>query len=176
MKSPLNFRAQSADGISPAHLELHGQSIAEAAEEDRKSAADEISVISQRGRVLWDQDGAKIIRYGQQIIVKLHANEPDESGRLMPIVCWGRMTGTDLEAFGRIALSGLDAFAKRMNRTIKADHVMLLQQAFRIQKQKQANRKKLFTLTVAATALAIGCYAVAQRSSTDGEPKNSLPN
>jgi len=173
MKTQFSFRAQAADGISPAHLQVRDQIVADQEDAERIAAASEISAISQRGRVLWEQNGAKLTRYGDQIMLKVHSNEPDDRGRLAPILCWGRVTGFDLEDFGNAALAGCDEFAKRIGRTINSDHVALLKQAIRAEKKKHSKRRMIIVLAVIVIVVAIG-YGVASQGSSAGNEAKSL--
>lgn len=172
MKAQLSFRAQASDGISPAHLQVRDQMVAEQADAERIAAANEISVISQRGRVLLEQNGAKLTRHGDLLMLKVHSNEPDDRGRLAPILCWGRVTGFDLEDFCNAALVGCDQFAKRIGRTINPHHVALLEEAMRAEKKKRPKKRLIVVLAAIIIVVAIGYGVASQGSSAGNEAKS----
>lgn len=169
MIAHLSFRAQALDNMSPAHLQIGDRLVPEQAAGERRRAAEEITAISERGRVVWERGGAKLTRHGSAIMLKVHGNERDERGRFAPILCWGT-DGGDQGEFRTAAFDGLQMFAGRIGRTINPDHLALLQHAFDDGKKKRSNKWLIPVLAVIAAVGAIGYAVVTQGSSPRGEP------
>ncbi len=155
MTPQLSFRLQAADSLSPAHLNVDGVPVHGEDAAERTAAAQQIADISQGGRVLFDRDGAKLTRRGDWIMIKVHANERDDRDRLSPIICWGRLSGTDLDSFGAEALSGLDVFARSVGRTIKVAHRDAISHALHAERRRAISKPIAGLLLLAASAIAV---------------------
>lgn len=155
MTPQLSFRLQAADSSSPAHLSIGGELVPGEAEAERAAAAQQIADISQRGRVIFERDGAKLMRKGDWIMIKIHATERDDRDRLSPIVCWGRVAGTDLDSFGNEALSGVDHFARSIGRTINPAHLDAITRALHAEKRCAIGKPVAAMLLLAAAAAAV---------------------
>lgn len=153
MTPKLSFRLQAADSSSPAYLSIRGELVPGDAEAERVAAAQQIADISQRGRVLFERDGAKLTRRGEWIMIKVHAMELDDRDRLSPIICWGRVKGTDLDSFGDEALSGLDQFASSIGRTINPAHRDAITRALHAEKPCAISKPAAAMLLLAAAAV-----------------------
>lgn len=173
MTRELSYRLQAADGVSPAHLNVAGALVPNEADSERTKAARQIADISQGGRTLFEQGGAKLMRKGDWIMVKVHANERDDRGRLSPIVCWGRVAGADMEDFGKTALSGLDEFADSIDRTINDDHRDAISRAFRAEKRRALGKPLAAILLLAASAVVV--HQVASRVTTKADQPAASP-
>ena len=158
MTSPFSFRLQAADGLSPAHLEVEGRSVPDDAERERATAAEQIVTIGEHGKVVHEQGGAELLRRGDWVMIKVHANERDDAGRLAPILGWGQVAGGDLEEVGHALLTGLQQFAERTGCTANVEHVAALERAFREEKKHRA-RKRIGSAVAIGTAIAVAWFA-----------------
>lgn len=88
------FQAQSLDNSSPDHLRLAG-----AAEELRGSARAQVystmAGISSQGKLLFAQDGVRLLFKGNSAVLQVVPEERDKAGRLAPVMCWIEQDGVD---------------------------------------------------------------------------------
>jgi DNA-binding transcriptional ArsR family regulator len=154
MMPTFSFRLQAADGLSPAHVEVKGRSVPDDSEDERATAAEQIVTIGEHGKVVYEQGGAELLRRGDWVMIKVHANERDDAGRLAPILGWGRVAGGDPEEVGHALLAGLQQFAERVGRTVNVEHIAALERAFSEEK-KHRGRKRIGLAVVIGTAVAV---------------------
>lgn len=175
MMSPFSFRLQAADGLSPAHLEVEGRSVPDDAEGERATAAEQIVTIGEHAKVVHEQGGAELLRRGDWVMIKVHANERDDAGRLAPILGWGRMAGGNLEEVGHALLTGLQQFAERIGRTVNVEHVAALERAFSEEK-KHRGRKRIGPALLIGAAAAGTVAWVAHHTNTKSDQAQPTTN
>lgn len=173
MMPTFSFRLQAADGLSPAHLEMEGRSVPDDAAGERATAAEQIVTIGEHGKVVHEQGAAELLRDGDWVMIKVHANERDDAGRLAPILGWGRVAGGDLEEVGHALLTGLQQFAERTGRTVNVEHVAALERAFSEEK-KHRGRRWIGPAVAIGTAVAVAL--VAQHADTKSDQAQPTTN
>lgn len=174
MMPTFSFRLQAANGLSPAHLEVEGRSVPDDAERERATAAERIATIAEHGKVVHEQGGAELLRHGDWVMIKVHANERDDADRLAPILGWGPVAGGDLEEVGHALLTELQRFAERTGCTVNVEHVAALERAFREEKKHRA-RKRIGSAVAIGTAIAAAAW-FAHHTDTKSDQTQPITN
>lgn len=160
------FWAQALDNSAPDHIEVRGEELEVGDSLRRQEAVSFVSRVVKSGERIFDVGGVLLAADTQHFVVEVPSVQQDKIGRTAPIVCYG---GYEREVGGALGASvavGLDAFAKRIGRSLQPEHSELIRESFEVLKKKSLTKRRIRNgaIGIVAFALVVIGYWLASRN------------
>ena len=147
--------AQALDNASPDHFDVHGKDLEPDDTVQRQEAVSKVSSVIKNGARLFEQKGVLLTADASHFVVEVPSVQHDRAGRTAPIVCYGDYDTTVGDALGSAAAVALDAFAKKIGRTLQPVHSGLARASFEALKKKSSMTKLVHNVGIGAMGLVI---------------------
>lgn len=130
------FWAQALDNLSPDHIDMCGVQLSPEDTARRQEAVSLVSSVVKKGTRIFDRQGVQLTADDHHFVAEVLSVQRDHAGRAAPIVCRGEYDRTVGDATGEAVATGLDDFARRIQRTIHPKQLELARQSFGVLKKK----------------------------------------
>lgn len=118
MSPELSFLAQSLDNRSPDPAALNGCQLGPDDEEKHQELVRKISQVSISGRRVFSEGFISAHRRYGTFILKIPSVQRDSSGRIAPIICYGRVPKKPAESWPEDVTDEMKKFAASIGRKI----------------------------------------------------------
>ena len=119
------FRAQSLDNQSLDPMEVvdlmeveNKRYLSEEDVAERQKLAQEISEVSSKGEEVFSKNSHSAFLHGDKFLLKTPSDQPDESGRIAPLLCYGHVPDDPPKSWSGEVVDFLVGFAKGIERTV----------------------------------------------------------
>ncbi|MGK5024872.1 hypothetical protein [Janthinobacterium sp. RB2R34] len=159
--------AQALDNVSPDHFQVNGKVLAPDETIQRQEVVSVVSNVIKRGERICEKSGVLLTADESHFVMEIPSAQLDSAGRSAPIVCYGDYNATVDPVLGASATVILDDFARRIGRTLQAEHFELVQASFEALKKKSSTTKliRISRIVIASLVLFAIVYWLAQNGS-----------
>lgn len=149
------FWAQALDNSAPDHIEVRGEELEAGESLRRQEAVSLVSRVVKSGECIFHMGGVLLTADTQHFVIEVPSVQRDKVGRTAPIVCYGVFEREVGDEFGASVAVGLDAFAKRIGRSLQPEHSELIRESFAILKKKSSTKRRIRNTAIGIVAFAL---------------------
>ncbi len=147
--------AQALDNASPDHFDVHGKDVEPDDTVQRQEAVSKVSSVIKNGARLFEQKGVLLTANASHFVMEVPSAQHDYAGRTAPIVCYGDYDTTVGDELGSAVAVALNAFAKKIGRTLQPIHSELARMSFEALKKKSLMTKLVLNVGIGLAGLVI---------------------
>ncbi|UPL20479.1 hypothetical protein [Alcaligenes faecalis] len=147
--------AQALDNASPDHFDVHGKDVEPDDTIQRQEAVSKVSSVIKNGARLFEQKGVLLTANASHFVVEVPSAQHDYAGRTAPIVCYGDYGTTVGDELGSAVAVALNAFAKKIGRTLQPIDSELARMSFEALKKKSLMTKRVLNVGIGVAGLVI---------------------
>lgn len=167
MIEPVIFWAQALDNSAPDHIEMRGVELSADDAVGRRGAVSLVSQTVKSGNRIFEAQGVRLTADDQHFVAQVPSVQRDRAGRTAPIICYGDYDQNVENVLGTSVADGLAKFAKRIGRSIQAEHLELVNESFASLKWKLSKNTLVLQAAIGTVTLALiflGFWLASRRS------------
>lgn len=147
--------AQALDNASPDHFDVRGEELSANDSARRQEAVSSVSNVIKSGARVYEHSGVLLTADDRHFVLEVPSAQRDRTGRTAPIVCYGEYETAVGAELGNSAVVALDDFARRIGRTLQAEHFEFVRKSFEALKKKSLTMRLVRMVGIGGVILSL---------------------